>query len=264
MIFQTTSRSLPNINSLTSKKRMTDFTTKFSPKNVELFLASLSSELASNQVKFDYNLNYLIEILSKFTNKFFPLNSLTRKQYRVSKKPWITKGLLISIKHKNKLYAHYLKKKSPILFTKYQKYRYKLSHIKETSKQNYYSGLLNNSTSPSDTWKSVNMILNRQKPTSSTLQALKINNDISLDPVEICESLNKHFVSIGKKLSSSLNNQSTNHKEYMAAVIWKNLTTPVFKFSRKSTFCDFLLYFLILRRKKRVIIIFVSKRFSLK
>ena len=191
------------------------FTRKFSPKNVELFLASLNSELANNQVKFDYNLNHVIEILSKFTNKFFPLNPLTRKQYRVSKKPWITKGLLISIKHKNKLYAHYLKKKCPILFTKYKKYRNKLSHIKEASKQNYYSGLLNDSTSSSDTWKSVNMILNRQKPTSSILQALKINDNISSDPVEICESLNKHFVSIGKKLSSSLNNQPTNHKQYM-------------------------------------------------
>ena len=59
------------------------------------------------------------------------------------------------------------------------------------------------------------MILNREKPTSSILQALKINDNISSDPVEICESLNKHFVSIGKKLSSSLNNQSTNHKQYM-------------------------------------------------
>ena len=197
----------------TNVKKKVDrlFTRKFSPENVELFLASLNSELAHNQVKFDYNLNYLIEILSKFTNKFFPLNPPTRKQYRVSKKTWITKGLLISIKHKSKLYAQYLKKKCPTLLTKYKKYRNKLSHIKEASKQNYFSGLQNNSTSSSDTWKSVNMLLNRQKPTSSILQALKINDNISTDPVEICESLNKHFVSIGKKLSSSLNNQSTNH-----------------------------------------------------
>ena len=43
---------------------------------------------------------------------------------------------------------------------------------------------------------------------------LSIITIIKLPPLN-CESLNKHFVSIGKKLSSNINNQNTNHKQNM-------------------------------------------------
>ena len=57
--------------------------------------------------------NQLTELHSLITatiDKHAPLRNLTRKQKRLRNKPWLTKGLLISIKHKQRMYkSHYVK-----------------------------------------------------------------------------------------------------------------------------------------------------------
>ena len=48
-----------------------------------------------------------VQFLSTFSNivnKHAPLKLLSRSEQKQKHKPWITKGLLKSIKHKNKLY----------------------------------------------------------------------------------------------------------------------------------------------------------------
>ena len=42
--------------------------------------------------------------LTQTTDKHAPLKKLTRKQKRLQRRPWITKGFLISVKHKQRMY----------------------------------------------------------------------------------------------------------------------------------------------------------------
>ena len=80
----------------------------------------------------------LYSLVTETINHHAPLRKLSRKQKRLSMKPWITKGLLISIKYKQKMYkTHYLNG------TKAQKYFYKLyanklTKIKNVAKKYYY------------------------------------------------------------------------------------------------------------------------------
>ena len=46
----------------------------------------------------------------------------------------------------------------------------------------------------------MNKILRKQKPTSTLPQSLNVNEKLTSDPEETCNELNKHFVSIGKKI----------------------------------------------------------------
>ena len=124
-----------------TKKSTSQLFRNFSSDGIELFLTELRSELAYNHESKESNLISLIEVLTKLTNKHFPLTAPTRKQFRVIKKPWIIKGLLVSIKHKNKLYGQSIKKKCPLLLAK------------EASKRRYYSNLINTSNSSTSTWK---------------------------------------------------------------------------------------------------------------
>ena len=61
--------------------------------------------------------------MNELTNAYFPKKMLSRRQFKTSKNPWIASGILTSIKHKNRLYAKYLKNKSPTAHTDYKKYR---------------------------------------------------------------------------------------------------------------------------------------------
>ena len=55
------------------------------------------------------NIDKFLTLMSSLTNLYFTLKRLSRKQFKISKKPSITPGILTSIKHKNKLYAKFLK-----------------------------------------------------------------------------------------------------------------------------------------------------------
>ena len=77
--------------------------------------ASFAEDLLDNlsslvDISNAYNAN---QCITDFINTFkttldthAPLRKQTRKEKKLRSKPWITKGLLMLIKHKNKLYAH--------------------------------------------------------------------------------------------------------------------------------------------------------------
>ena len=61
---------------------------------------------------------------------------------KLKEKPWLTKGLLQSIKQKNKMYKKFLDHSNCSLYTQYKKYRNTLNRALECFKRNYYSKIL--------------------------------------------------------------------------------------------------------------------------
>ena len=62
------------------------------------------------------NVNQLFEVFfsecSRIVNKHLPLKKLSRKEVKFNSKPWITRALQKSIKHKDILYRQFLRTKS--------------------------------------------------------------------------------------------------------------------------------------------------------
>ena len=154
--------------------------------------------------------------MNELTNACFPKRMLSRRQFKTSKNPWITPGILTSIKHKNRLYAKFLKNKSPTAHTDYKKYRNKLTHLKEAAKKIYYQKLLLGPGNPSNTWKNINQFLRKNKPKSTVPSLVKVGDKTITDPTEICNKLNEHFVTISEKLGSkSIFQNNHNYRKYL-------------------------------------------------
>ena len=134
--------------------------------------------------------------MSSLTNLYFPLKRLSRKQFKISKYPWITPGILTSIKRKNKFYAKFLKNRSSDLLNNYKKCRNKITHIKELAIRHYFENLFRNARNLSDTWKHINELLKKSIPKSSLPQTIKVEGKLISSPPTICEELNQHFVCI--------------------------------------------------------------------
>ena len=93
-----------------------------------------------------------------------PLVTLSRKRYRLYKKPWIAKGIPISIYHRDKLYKKYFQNKNEQNFTIYKTHRNNLTHRKELSRQNYYKRLLIDSKRKSSKiWTAIDQLLCKNK-----------------------------------------------------------------------------------------------------
>ena len=59
----------------------------------------------------------------KVTDKSAPLKKLTKEELKRSKKPWITNGVLTSIKKKNMLWKKVIKSNDQLTFLRYKTYR---------------------------------------------------------------------------------------------------------------------------------------------
>jgi len=61
-----------------------------------------------NETNFDNSFNAYITLIQKVIEKHTPLKQLSRKQQKLKNKPWISKGIYISIRHKKRMHRSYI------------------------------------------------------------------------------------------------------------------------------------------------------------
>ena len=140
------------------------------------------------------------------------MRPMSRKEKRLTDKPWITKGILISIKTKNRLYKKYFKNKNDHTDNPkrefYKKYLNKLTHIKNLAKRTYYEKLLKtNYKNPSKTWSIIREIVDHKnsynKPNLPPVIPVE-NEIVRTDSLKFLECLCKFFTNIGRNMSNNL------------------------------------------------------------
>jgi hypothetical protein len=75
--------------------------------------------------------------ISEIIDKHVPMKKLSKKQKCSLVKPWITKGLKVSIAKNNKLHKSYLRNRNEYFHLKYKLHRNKLKHLLNISKKSY-------------------------------------------------------------------------------------------------------------------------------
>lgn len=106
------------------------------------------------------DVNLILELfystINEIINTHVPLKKLSKKESRLYAKPWITKGLPVSIANKNKLYKSYLKSRNSYYLSKFKSYRNKLKHLILINKKSYYSSyFLRNKDNIKGVWKGI-------------------------------------------------------------------------------------------------------------
>ena len=151
----------------------------------------------------------------------------SRRQYKVSKHPWITPDILTAIKYKNKLYSKYLKSKSPDLYYEYKKCRNKVSHVKAKGKQKHFENLFKDARDTADTWKYINQLLKKTKSKTTLPHTIETDGKLITSPQNICNEINKHFVKIGEKLAANSNNSSIHQSNQHFTFLGKRIVSSI-------------------------------------
>ena len=87
---------------------------------------------------FDELFNNFHSIITQTIDKHAPLKKLTRKQQRLQRRPWITKGILISIKRKQRMHKTHYINGSTLGKYLYKKYSNLLTRVKKLAKKIYF------------------------------------------------------------------------------------------------------------------------------
>ena len=83
---------------------------------------------------------------NRIVNVHAPLRKLSNREVKLNAKPWITKGIRMSIRKKNKFYEKFIKTRQKYYESMYKSYRNKLSNLIKASKKKYYTDYFHTNT----------------------------------------------------------------------------------------------------------------------
>ena len=196
---------------------------KFRKENTQTILA-LNEDLANEEWvdifrEKDVNKAYanFMHKLTYYYDKNIPLVKSKQHNKKI-KNPWITQGILRSIKTRNRLYKLYISKPSEHTLEKYKQYRNKLTNIIRMSKKTYYSQKIGNAEGDINaTWKIINNLINKNKP-QNKIDNLKVESQPEniTDPTEIAHHFNSFFTNIGPDLASKINCRDKHFSQFLS------------------------------------------------
>ena len=154
---------------------------------------------------FDQVFSTFMEVIKITINRHAPLRKLTRRQKRLNKKPWITNGILISIKKKQKLYRTHFLSSNPINRIIYEKYSNMLTRVKAASKKLYFHDAIHKSkNSPQKTWEVLNELLVGKKRSLVKPSILNVEGKRIEETKLMAESFNNFFGKVGGTLAQNI------------------------------------------------------------
>ena len=156
--------------------------------------------------------------LDKYTtiyNDWFPLKKVKVTNVTLSK-PWITKGLLKSIRKKNLLYKRFLANPTSYREKLYKSYKNKLTLSLRVAKRLYYNKKLDEyKSNPKSTWKLLNNLINRKKIKCKLPSFFKSNEEEIFNPTHIANRFCEYFTNIGPNLAKSKPASDKSHRSFL-------------------------------------------------
>ncbi|XP_044764413.1 uncharacterized protein LOC123320977 [Coccinella septempunctata] len=129
----------------------------------------------------------------------------SRKSTPKKRQPWITTGLINSIRRRDLLFQRFLKEKSDESKTLYTAFRNKLNSLLKKAKFSYYSHRVRSAEGDiKKTWRFINEVTNSNSVTRAIPDRIVVDGVETDDRKQIADGMNKYFDSVGHKLASSI------------------------------------------------------------
>ena len=147
------------------------------------------------------------EKFEKLLDQMAPIQKLTKKEVGLSTRPWITFGILASMKKKDQLYKDFTLEKSSVkkdeIFASYKKHRNEIINLIRISKNKYFTNYFEeNRTNVKKTWDGIRNLINVNKKSKTKINKLLVNGSVTEDGLGIANTMNNYFVNIGSSVDA--------------------------------------------------------------
>ena len=130
--------------------------------------------------------------------------------------PWITPGILRSLKRQKDLYKEMVQSKSDVSTYTYRSYRNCLQKLIRNNRQHYlHDKCKEYRQNGKKLWQLINKILGKENNKQNSIESLRVDNILKHDSDSITNSFNEFFSTIGEKLAQEQNCTSLEHSEYL-------------------------------------------------
>ena len=169
-------------------------------------------------------------------DQHLPTKRVRFNKYKHKKSPWITAGILKSMRLRDKLY-YKLKTTSPntaqyqTVKANFDNYSRIINKLIKTAKMDFYDNEFEKYKSDmKKTWSTINSILGRNKKSNQFPNHIFSNGNKIDDKRKIANELNDYFSNIGDKLSTKIPKKSKSFEAYL-----KNKVLTSFSFNLVNT-----------------------------
>ena len=176
---------------------------------LKFFDLNLFTLLKPEDLDIEYSFNKFLEVINNLLDEFAPLKKISKYKLKFKNKPWITNDIKNLINIKNVYFSKYIKTKNNVIknyfHTKYKTYRNLLSTLMKRSKDNYFRNYFSkNINDIKKTWKGIKSIISSSKSNFDGPQSIYCNNRYITDPVNVANTFNTFFCSVGQDVQSSI------------------------------------------------------------
>jgi len=152
-------------------------------------------------------------------DEFAPLKKVTKNEFKLMCKPWISKEILNKCKKRDSILKSISKEIDPIVKTalreKYKKLRNEITSDKRASKTAYYTAYFErNKNKSSEVWKGIRNLVNLKTTKSSNIKLMDENSNLVTDRKKIANTFNNHFSTLGAKIEQKIPFTQGNVYEY--------------------------------------------------
>ena len=191
---------------------------KFNRENFLLDFLEIEWNSLLDSVDPSQNLAKFISMTNDLINQHVPLKKI--RLHDLPRKPWITKGILSSISHKNLLYKKFMKEKDlakkDILSSNFKTYKNWLTKIIRASKTLYFKNYFEaNRTNLRETWKGIRSLISCKGKNQPAPSSLIINKNIVNDPLAIANCFNDYFGKIAIDTKSTIRPVNKSFKDFL-------------------------------------------------
>ena len=158
--------------------------------------------------------------IEKLLDVYAPITKLSKSEVKLLSKPWLTKGILASIKKKNKIHKKFIRAKDESnktrLYSEFKKYRNKINNLLKISKAKHYQSFFTeHKKNLYKTWQGVKSIININKTNKKTVNCLNINGKEETDPFLVSNALNSFFTTIAQKIENKIPQTDKHFSDYL-------------------------------------------------
>ena len=167
----------------------------------------------------NYSCKIFFDTLKFHLDEMAPYKKVTKKEYKLMTKPWITRAILEKCYSRESILQNISKENDPdkiySLWNDYKKLRNEITQDKRISKKNYYTSYFDkNKHKSANIWKGIKSLVNIKSAKSSNIKLLDKNNDLISDSKKISNMFNEHFSSIGSKIKQKIPFQTGDFNDY--------------------------------------------------
>ena len=147
--------------------------------------------------------------VTELLDEMAPIKRLTKKERGLIERPWITIGILNSIKSRDQCYKNFLKETDPILKKSiYESYKLKrnllITLLRQSKKDYYINYFLENQSNLKKTWEGIRKLINVTKKNDVYIDKINKDNIDITSHDKIAECMNSFFVSMGMTVENKI------------------------------------------------------------